>query len=102
MISTGRASLNSLAITVICLQSYYHSDILTFIITNVKLKCIENVVQTEPIFIMDQNIKSWHTDKKHYNLGTGLYLFVDEVVIGCNSNQESLLVSCLMVFYFQI
>lgn len=79
-------------------QCYYHSDILTCIITNVKLKCIENIIQTEPIFIMDQNITSWHADKKHCNLETGIYSYVDEIVIGCNSNLECLLVSCLTVF----
>lgn len=48
------------------------------------------MVQSEPICIMDQNINSWHADKKYYNLETGLYLFFDEVVIGCNSNLEFL------------
>lgn len=48
-------------------QSYYHSDILTCIMTNVKLKCIENIIQTEPILIMDQKIKSWLVNKKHGN-----------------------------------
>lgn len=90
MISTGRASLNSLTITMLYLQSYYYSDIFTCIITNVKLKGIENIVQTEPIFIMDQNIKSQHAEKEHYNLETGIYLYVDEKVIGYNSNLKYL------------
>lgn len=58
-------------------KSYKHSNILTCIITNVKLKWVENIVQSEPICIMDQNIKSWHADKKNYNLEMGLYLFMD-------------------------
>ena len=71
-------------------QSSCHSDRLTCIITTVKLKCIENIVQTEPILVMDQYIKSWHADEKHCNLEIGLYLYTDETVIRCNSNLKSL------------
>lgn len=57
-------------------QSYNHRDSLTRIATNMRLNCIENNEQTEPIFKMDPNIKSWCADKNHYDQETGLRFYV--------------------------